>query len=221
MKRGDVCYDLIIASAFAGQSLGCFSASDLESPPIHAPTEPAQMVPAPCSGNFIMGEGEKANTRFFGAPDGTCYAWVKPYYKEGSISSKSNWDTANRLCQNNAMHLATITTREERDLVNAFMNDKDGWETWIGAKREPDGIWMWFNGSSAEEWKELATQKCDQNKPTCLWQTGNPSIQKSQIPVCIALLDKKNATEDGWFNDRLCNMHNNFLCERDALHIHP
>ena len=62
------------------------------------------------------------------------------------FTEQKNWTDAEAYCQGDGGHLASVTTEEERQEVNALVGD---WGTWLGGSyKEVEKVWKWSDGSS-------------------------------------------------------------------------
>ncbi|WAR15832.1 PGCB-like protein [Mya arenaria] len=77
-------------------------------------------------------------------------------YQLFSISKQ--WDDAKSACERVNASLVSITSKEEDDFINAYINGTSG-TIWIGAnERDMDGLWKWESG---EEWESFGVNQPD------------------------------------------------------------
>ncbi len=167
---------------------------------------------APCEENFTMPDGITGPELVFSkrGPTGSCYVWVRP-------PDGVTWDTAKASCEQNQMHLATITSIEERDFVDLLMEYEDKRTTWIGASRagpiwileypfQKSSPWTWV--VETEEWKidtcPTTPNGCDPNPN--YWKNGEPDEQAFDLtPDCVRIKDNNKPGEEGRFYGYPCN----------------
>jgi cysteine-rich repeat protein len=144
-------------------------------------------------GNEISGDGCIGCLQCTGAnnyqnpADGHCYY-------ESNV--QEDWATARAFCRAYASDLAAVSSLEERDYLDGFLND--GVESWVGGmETATEGTFEWTHG---EAWSAAV-----------MWSAGEPDNENQGAPVrhCLAF-HENSATLD----DRNCQDNLTYVCER-------
>ena len=108
------------------------------------------------------GEGEPDSewaAHFLADGNGGLYLWsvscagMKHRYQ--IIEETMSWTDAKKYCESKGGHLATITSKEEQEQIDAL--NRENRNLWIGGYREDDGTeWKWVTGEAwgYENWNE-------------------------------------------------------------------
>ena len=136
-------------------------------------------------------------------PEGHVKVWNGHTYKIFDLTK--TWQEAETYCENLGGHLATITTKEEQDMLNNMLNNaivkSDGafWY-WLGGSREADS-WKWVTGET--------------------WQYENFFTGASTSGTNLQMLSHRYGDNLGsWFNSTNSGINANphgFVCEWDSV----
>lgn len=108
------------------------------------------------------------------------------------------WEEAKRLCESKGGYLATITSKEEQEIIDELNSHGD--DLWIGGYRGSDFVWKWVTG---EEWDYTH------------WNEGEPNDSD-------AVVNNENRVVVQWGGWNDLNEENiyeqvGFICEWDTI----
>lgn len=149
-----------------------------------------------CSSDCRCGDGAGGTVAFVDMGTGHCYA---------AFGDMTSWEEAVMLCAAQGGYLATLTSKEEIELVSKYTTAFD--QPWLGANdRMNEGEWYWDNG---EPW---LMAPCT-TEPTCdpmlnLWDINEPN-DSGMNEDCGVLRATLSA-----LNDESCALPFPRICER-------
>lgn len=172
----------------------------------------------PCQEPFVGIDSNKAKAIFYPpnvSPNtsASCYVWVDFFDQ----NDEKKWQDADDLCVANQMHLATVTSHEERILISTFMTGNDDERTWLGGKREANtDLWTWADGQT---WSihPCSGSPCDSSVNLWFIQVdlfGDPT-QPDIMNNTSACIRMRDLSEPTFFFDESCDKNFDFICKRD------
>ncbi|MBR7148263.1 MAG: protein kinase [Firmicutes bacterium] len=145
-------------------------------------------------GGWSLGSQSVADHSVIGAQDGHRYE---------VITRKATWESAKVYCESQGGHLATITSKEEEELILSLLDQTDVTIAWLGAdNHNSSGGFRWITGEAFE---------------FASWGIGEPNNTNGQ-EHCLMLSKNEN---QGWvWNDAPSSGHDfyemkeiGFVCE--------
>ncbi|XP_031626208.1 lectin subunit alpha-like [Contarinia nasturtii] len=118
-----------------------------------------------------------------------------------------NWFNAFHHCRSLGMHLVSITSQDQNDIIVKQIKD-DGYEDRV--------FWTSGNGNDYQ-WMGNGKHVKYTN-----WTPGQPDniLDRNEHEQCIQITGKgtgQNDREDLKWNDRICSYNFNFICEQDII----
>ena len=111
-----------------------------------------------------------------------------------------DWDDAEKKCNQDDAHLASIFSDEEAAFVRCLQDAASVHETWIGGRRNGNNF-IWIDGNAFEYYN---------------WNTGEPDNLGGKEDCIMVYSDPGQQWHDRW-NDVPCDVKKNFVCKKQPV----